>query len=119
MANVQQTTGVELSSQRETLLARYREGATQNESRALVLRGVAGNAVFKRAQYNGAFVLTEYFSYLRRDAESAGFEFWLNVLNTKTPGNYRGMVCSFMTAAEYQQRFSSLVTRSNRECSGQ
>jgi len=40
----------------------------------------------------------------------------LNVLNTGDPGNYRGMVCSFITSGEYQRRFSSVVTRSNAEC---
>jgi hypothetical protein len=58
----------------------------------------------------------EYFGYLRRDPEQDGYLFWLNVLNNKTPGNYRGMVCSFLTSAEYQQRFSSVAPHSNREC---
>jgi len=31
-------------------------------------------------------------------------------------GNYRGMVCSFITSAEYQRRFSSVVSHSNAEC---
>jgi len=34
----------------------------------LVVSGIADNATFKQAEYNSAFVLTEYFSYLRRDA---------------------------------------------------
>jgi hypothetical protein len=32
------------------------------------------------------------------------------------PGNYRGMVCSFITSTEYQRRFSLVVTRANGEC---
>jgi hypothetical protein len=32
------------------------------------------------------------------------------------PANYRGMVCSFITSAEYQLGFGNLVTRSNAEC---
>ena len=33
------------------------------------MRSLAENAEFKQAEYNGAFVLTEYFGCLRRDAE--------------------------------------------------
>jgi hypothetical protein len=58
----------------------------------------------------------EYFGYLRRDPEEGGYRFWLNVLNTKEPNNYVGMVCSFITSAEYQARFSSYAAHSNREC---
>jgi hypothetical protein len=32
-------------------------------------------------------------------------------------GNYRGMVCSFITSAEYQNRFSGVVSQSNGDCS--
>jgi hypothetical protein len=116
LASAQQTSGVNLLSQRDTLVARYNEGASQTESRALVVSGLADNARFKQAEYNSAFVLTEYFSYLRRDADQGGFDFWLNVLNARDAGNYRGMVCSFVTSAEYQQRFSGVVARGNNEC---
>jgi Calx-beta domain-containing protein/IPT/TIG domain-containing protein/uncharacterized protein DUF4214 len=71
---------------------------------------------FKTREYNPAFVLMQYFGYLRRDPDLGGYHFWLNVLNNKEPENYRGMVCSFITSREYQERFSSVVTRSNQEC---
>jgi hypothetical protein len=45
----------------------------------------------------------------------AGFNFWLGVLNSQ-PNNFNGMVCAFITSTEYQQRFSSLVTRGNNLC---
>jgi hypothetical protein len=86
------------------------------EGRALVMQAVADNALLKKAEYNAAFVLTEYFSYLRRDPEPEGYAFWLNVLTSGDVGNYRGMVCSFITSTEYQQRFSAVVTHSNAEC---
>jgi hypothetical protein len=60
--------------------------------------------------------LIEYFGYLRRGAEPQGYAFWLNVLNSGSAGNYRGMVCSFVTSAEYQRRFGTVVTRTNAEC---
>ena len=47
----------------------------------------------------------------------AGYNFWLGVINGQ-PQNIRGMVCAFLTAKEYQQRFSSVVTRGNNLCSG-
>ena len=58
----------------------------------------------------------EYFGYLGRDPEREGYNFWLNVLDNREPGNYRGMVCAFLTSTEYQRRFSSVVTRTNAEC---
>jgi hypothetical protein len=58
----------------------------------------------------------EYFGYLRRDPEADGYKFWLNVLSNQEPGNYRGMVCSFITSQEYQERFSPVVLHSNRDC---
>lgn len=59
----------------------------------------------------------QYFGYLRRDPDQGGYDFWLNVLENREPNNYRGMVCSFITSAEYQQRFGNTVTRINQDCS--
>lgn len=73
---------------------------------------------FAAAVYNRSFVIMEYFGYLRRDPDADGYTFWLDVLNNREPNNYRGMVCSFITSAEYQQRFSPVITRTNAECSG-
>jgi subtilisin-like proprotein convertase family protein len=114
--NVQQVSGVDLNSHRDALIARYQTGANQTESRGLVVRDVADDTAFKQAQYNPAFVLTEYFGYLRRDPDPGGYAFWLDVLNNSTPGNYRGMVCAFVTSAEYHARFSTVVTHTNAEC---
>jgi hypothetical protein len=58
----------------------------------------------------------EYFGYLRREIDQGGYAYWLDVLNNGTAGNYRGMVCAFLTSSEYQLRFSTVVTRSNAEC---
>ena len=69
------------------------------------------------AEDNRAFVLTQYFGYLRRDPDMGGYNFWLGVINGQ-PQNVRGMVCAFLTATEYQQRFSSVVTRGNNLCNG-
>jgi Domain of unknown function (DUF4214) len=118
LQTVQGNSGVDLSSRRDDLVAQYNNGADLNESRGLVLREVATNPDFAQAQYNKAFVLGEYFSYLRRDPDQGGYDFWLNVVNGGSANNYRGMVCAFITSTEYQQRFSLMVTRSNADCSG-
>lgn len=116
--NVLGTFGVDLTSQRDSLIARYNNGTSQGESRAFVLRDLADSVMFRQAEYNQAFVLTEYFGYLRRNPDQAGYEFWVNVLTNSGggPANYPGMVCSFITSAEYQLRFSALVTHNNGEC---
>jgi hypothetical protein len=116
LLNMKQASGVDLSSQRSSLMERYKAGGNINESRALALREAVESSGFKEAEYNASFVLMEYYGYLKREPEVEGYQFWLNVLKNKEPGNYRGMVCSFITSAEYQQRFSSVVTHNNQEC---
>ena len=116
LQTAQHSSGIDLSSERANLLNLYNSGATASESRSLVLRSVAEGSAFKQAQYNSAFVLMEYFNYLGRNPDQGGYDFWLNVLNNRQPGNYRGMVCSFITSREYQQRFSPVITHSNAEC---
>lgn len=112
-----QPSGVNLSSEIANLITAYNGQSNTVDSRAAVVRAVADNAIFKQAQFNPAFVLTEYFGYLRRDPDLNGYNFWLNVLTTGDPGNYRGMVCSFVTSTEYQRRFSTVVSHGNGECS--
>ena len=86
--------------------------------KARVVQLLGDYTEFAQAVFNRAFVLMEYFGYLRRDADQGGYAFWLDVLNNREPNNYLGMVCSFITSAEYQLRFSPIVTRTNAECAG-
>ena len=76
-------------------------------SRATVLGKLAQNEVFSRSEFNSAFVLMQYFGYLRRDPDSAGFNFWLNKLN-QFGGNYQSadMVKAFLASQEYRTRFA-------------
>jgi len=99
------------TSQRDALVAGLNNGT---ETRASVLRQVADNAVFRLNQFNSSFVLMEYFGYLRRDIDPGGFAFWLDNLNNL--GNFRGIVCAFVTSAEYQDRFSPVRTRNDSIC---
>jgi hypothetical protein len=103
--------GAELSSLRASLLQSFDSGG-----RVAVVRQVIESSAFAQAEYNKAFVLMEYFGYLRRDPEPEGYDFWLKVLDQREPGNYRGMVCSFITSNEYQRRFGSYTNHSNAEC---
>lgn len=93
--------------------------ATHRQSRAQVLRDVIEMESFKSVEHNKAFVLMQYFGYLRRDPDQAGYDFWLNVLNAHLPNDASGrqaMVCAFVTSSEYQERFSAVHTHSNAEC---
>ena len=77
------------------------------------------NRAFIDAEYNRAFVATQYFGYLRRNPDMAGFLFWLGQVNgapLRDVAKQHAMVCSFTTSAEYQQRFSSVVSHTNAEC---
>lgn len=112
LQTIQQGSGVNLNSQRTALIDEY----NAHGSRARVLQMVAENADFKAAEYNNAFVLMQYFGYLRRDPDDGGYAFWLNILNNGQPNNFRGMVCAFLTSAEYQTRFSPVITRTDRLC---
>ena len=48
----------------------------------------------------------QYFGYLRREPDDAGFHFWLNKLN-EFEGNFERaeMVKAFIVSGEYRDRF--------------
>jgi hypothetical protein len=80
--------------------------------RAQVLRAVADDQTFRTAENNRAFVLMQYFGYMRRspndapDIDFSGYNFWLTKLNSFN-GDFVAaeMVKAFITSAEYRQRF--------------
>jgi hypothetical protein len=83
-------------------------------ARTRALRRVADNSTLKQQELNKAFVLMEYFGYLRRnpfDPPEAtlnydGYNFWLNKLN-EFNGNFVNaeMVKAFIVSGEYRHRF--------------
>jgi hypothetical protein len=83
-----------------------------NGARGRVLRRVAENQTLKDREFNRAFVLMQYFGYLRRNPDDPpdnnmnGYNFWLNKLN-QFNGNFvdAEMVKGFITSAEYRRRF--------------
>jgi hypothetical protein len=76
------------------------------KTRAAALRAVAESSTIQSHEFNNAFVAMEYFGYLRRDPDTAGYNFWLGKLNAFN-GNYINaeMVKAFITATEVRQRF--------------
>jgi hypothetical protein len=75
-------------------------------TRAKVLRQIAENEGFQSAKSNQMFVMMEYFGYLRRDPDAAGYQFWLGKLN-QFGGNFEQaeMVKAFIVSGEYRARF--------------
>ena len=100
------------TAERQRLANDLRNGKT----RAQVLREVIEFTEFRTREYNPSFVLMQYFGYLRREPDPAGYSFWLNVVNDRVPNNYRAMVCAFITSREYQERFGLLLRWSNADC---
>jgi len=105
------TGGLLSLAERNALIAELAANNT-DEGRASVLRKVVDNAAFVAAEFNRAFVLAQYFGYLRRDpnaspdSDFAGFNFWLDKLN-EFNGDFRRaeMVKAFILSIEYRQRF--------------
>jgi hypothetical protein len=73
-------------------------------TRAQVLRAVADSDQVLGLEFNQAFVAMQYYGYLRRTPESAGYNTWLNYLNAN-PADFRTMVNGFMNSTEYRLRF--------------
>lgn len=80
-------------------------------TRAAILRELIDSPSFQQKEFNSAFVLMQYFGYLRRNPDDApdnnlaGFNFWLNKLN-QFNGNFISaeMVKAFISSTEYRQR---------------
>jgi hypothetical protein len=75
-------------------------------TRAQALRQIVENDGFVSAKRNESFVMMQYFGYLRRDPDAAGYAFWLNKLN-QFNGNFEQaeMVKAFLVSGEYRDRF--------------
>jgi hypothetical protein len=114
------TTGVNASASDRAALANGLNGGT--ETRATVLQKVVdginviseGNQqftttygqAFYNSEFNRAFVELEYFGYMKRDPDDAGYAFWLGKLN-QFSGNFVNaeMVLAFISSPEYRAQF--------------
>lgn len=112
-----QNAGNALSASERTTAINLFGGAADTSNptaRAQAIRQVADDSDLYNAEYNRAFVLAEYFGYLRRNPNDApestldytGYDFWLTKLN-QFDGNYINaeMVKAFLSSIEYRQRF--------------
>ena len=116
LATVVQTTGIDFSSDRSLLISLLDDAAN---GRAMVLTRIASDQRVVDANYNQALVLFQYFTYLRRSPDDAGYNAWVNTLKTKPlrgPEAARSLVCNFLHSAEYQNRFGMVATHHSREC---
>jgi hypothetical protein len=101
--------GVLTQSEKNTLISQL---TLEQKTRAEVFRAIAENGTLKFNEKNRAFVLMQYFGYLRRnpndlpDSDYTGYKFWLDKLE-QFNGNYieAEMVASFINSIEYRQRF--------------
>jgi subtilisin family serine protease len=101
-------------AQRSQLIAEVAANNTPS-GRAAVLRKMAENANLSNNELRRAFVLMQYFGYLRRNPDDSpepglnygGWKFWLDKLN-QFNGSYveAEMVKAFITSDEYRHRFS-------------
>jgi len=81
-------------------------------ARAQALRAITDDQDLEQTEFNRAFVLMQYYGYLRRnpndpqDADYTGFDFWLTKLN-QFNGNFVNaeMVKAFLDSSEYRSRF--------------
>jgi plastocyanin len=61
--------------------------------------------LFYQQQFNPAFVQMEYFGYMKRDPDDAGYAFWLGKLNQYPSFVEAEMVLAFISSPEYRARF--------------
>jgi hypothetical protein len=112
VGKLEQNAGITLTAgERDAAIAAFGAGNTA-ALRAAALRSVAESQTLHNAELNKAFVLSQYFGYLKRnpddlpDADFAGYNFWLGKLN-EFQGNYIAaeMVKAFISSTEYRTRF--------------
>ncbi|PYS49347.1 MAG: hypothetical protein DMF68_10295 [Acidobacteria bacterium] len=94
------TAGVTIADSQKQTWVNALNGGTM--TRGQVLRAIVESSVVDQKFYNQAFVVMQYFGYLRRDPDILYLN-WIDTLN-KT-GDYRTMINGFMNSAEYRQRF--------------
>ncbi len=116
LAGIAQGSNIDLKPERAVFINLY-DGT--HSSRATILARAVAQPDFVDAQYNQAFVMTQYFSYLRRDPDDTGLTFWVSVLKNKPlrdPTAARSTVCAFLNSTEYQSRFGMSPTSGVGDC---
>ena len=83
--------------------ATMQQAMAVGKSRAQVLREIVESPEIDAKFYTQAFVVMQYFGYLRRDPDSLYLD-WIETMNSN-PSNYRQMVHGFVNSIEYRSRF--------------
>ncbi|HEX8190361.1 MAG TPA: hypothetical protein VF586_18535, partial [Pyrinomonadaceae bacterium] len=102
------------TAEREALLAQLNSTADVAAARASVLRAVTENQQLQDNEKRRAYVLMQYYGYLRRDPDTgpntdfSGWAFWLGKLNEFNGDAVAAeMVKAFLSADEYITRFGN------------
>jgi hypothetical protein len=108
--------GFPTAAERQLSIGEFGGAASSGDTaaRARELRRVAEHQTLYQREFSRAFVLMQYFGYLRRNPDDLpdnnldGYNFWLNKLN-EFNGNFIAaeMVKAFIVSDEYRQRFGS------------
>ncbi|MDT7777936.1 MAG: thermitase [Acidobacteriota bacterium] len=101
-------------SERQAVLNQLSPNPDSPALRAAALKLVAEHPALAQHEFNRAFVLMQYFGYMRRNPDDApelnrnfdGFNFWLKKLEDNGGDFHRAeMVRAFIEATEYRARF--------------
>jgi uncharacterized protein DUF4214 len=83
--------------------------ATGQFTAGQTLRAFIEQKVVFDAFFFKAFVAMQYFGYLNRDPEDAGYNDWVDVLTngrgTILPGDFRHLIFGFVWSVEYREKF--------------
>lgn len=110
----QNTNGVLSADEKSQLIAMLGATPADAQKRGSVVRKVAEDSDLRQRELNRAFVLMQFYGYLRRnpddpqDTDFRGWKFWLDKLN-QFNGNFvdAEMVKAFLVSGEYRQRFGT------------
>jgi subtilisin family serine protease len=95
-----QTLGLPEHPQRDFWIASLTDSSL---TRGQVLRALVESTEVYQKYYTEAFVIMQYFGYLRRSADISYLQ-WIQTMNS-TGGDYRTMINGFLNSLEYRQRF--------------
>ncbi|MDQ3685583.1 MAG: NF038122 family metalloprotease [Acidobacteriota bacterium] len=109
VAQLENAAQLQIAEPRRTQL--INEMASGQKTAAQTLRGfIESQQVYDRFFFRG-FVAMQYFGYLRRDPDAAGYNDWVDVLTNGRasagvgPGDYGHMIFGFVYSVEYRERF--------------
>jgi hypothetical protein len=101
--NISTSAGITLAN-RNQIIADLTAAGNTDAARGIAMRAIVESPEEQNKEFNPSFVYMQYVGYLRRDPEEAGYNDWLNYLNTH-PGEFNTMVWGFVDSIEYRNRF--------------